>query len=158
MMRVRVALGLAALQLALASPPASPPLAAQSRPAAREAPVPFRVGETLTFDVTWSTFLVAGSATSTVVARQPAADSTSYHVVADGRPIPLPPSITIPRGTAVIFHNNTRLHALFGEPERPTNQWRAGPVHPGAFEAQVFRSPGVYELWWSGARTLVIVT
>ena len=89
MMRVRVALGLAALQLSLASPPASPPLAAQSRPAAREAPVPFKIGETLTFDVTWSTFLVAGSATSTVVARQPAADSTSYHVVADGRPIPL---------------------------------------------------------------------
>ena len=87
----------------------------------------------------------------------------SYRVLrlsqaSDGRPLPLPPSITIPRGTAIIFQNNTGSAALFGELERPTNQWRAGPVHPGTFEAQIFRSPGVYELWWSGARTLVIVT
>ena len=76
----------------------------------------------------------------------------------DGRPVPLAPSITIPRGTAIIFQNNTALYPVFGEPERPTNRWRAGPVHPGTFEAQVFRSPGAYELWWAGARTLVLVT
>jgi hypothetical protein len=39
------------------------PAAAQ---AGRDAAVPFKVGERLTYDVTWSTFLVAGAAYATV--------------------------------------------------------------------------------------------
>jgi hypothetical protein len=55
----------------------------------RPASVPFRVGEALTFDVTWSAYLVAGTATSTVVEQRAASGSTAYSIVADGQPIPL---------------------------------------------------------------------
>lgn len=67
----------------------SAPLSGQSRTTAREAAVPFNVGETLTYDVTWSTFLVAGTAVSTVVAKRTSSDAAAYHIVADGRPVPL---------------------------------------------------------------------
>lgn len=61
-----------------------------TRPApAREAAVPFKVGETLTYDVSWSQFLTAGTAVSRVVEKKSAAGSTAYDIVADGRPVPL---------------------------------------------------------------------
>src|SRR5262245_33152512 len=62
---------------------------APAPPPAREADVPFRVGETLTYDVSWSQFLTAGTATSRVVEKKPASGSTAYAIVADGRPVPL---------------------------------------------------------------------
>ena len=43
----------------------------------REAPVPFQVGETLTYDVAWSQFLVAGSAVSRVVEKRPTSPSSA---------------------------------------------------------------------------------
>jgi hypothetical protein len=51
--------------------------------------VPFRVGETLTYDVSWSQFLTAGTAVSRVVEKKPSSGSTAYAIVADGRPVPL---------------------------------------------------------------------
>ena len=54
----------------------------------KEAVVPFRVGETLTYDVSWSNYLVAGTATSRVVERRSSYDSTAYYLVAEGKPIP----------------------------------------------------------------------
>lgn len=56
---------------------------------AREAAVPFRVGETLTYDVSWSQFLTAGTAICTVTGKKAANGSTAYSIVADGRPVPL---------------------------------------------------------------------
>lgn len=72
-------------------PPAAPQARkpTPARPARREAPVPFQVGETLTFDVGWSNYLVAGSATSRVVEKRASYGSTAYYIVAEGRPIPL---------------------------------------------------------------------
>ncbi len=64
----------------------SQPAAAQ---AGRDAAVPFKVGERLTYDVTWSTFLVAGAAYATVAARLDDQGGPAYHLIADGRPIPL---------------------------------------------------------------------
>jgi hypothetical protein len=55
----------------------------------REVPVPFRVGERLTYDVAWSTYLIAGTATTTVVEKKPSLNSTAYYIVAEGRPLPL---------------------------------------------------------------------
>src|SRR5687768_9711242 len=55
----------------------------------REIAVPFRVGEILTFDVAYSTYLVAGTATSTVVEKKASDGSTAYYIVAEGRPLPL---------------------------------------------------------------------
>ena len=60
--------------------PAAPP---------REATVPFQVGETLTYDVSWSQFLTAGTAVSKVVEKKTAYGSTAYSIVAEGRPLPL---------------------------------------------------------------------
>jgi hypothetical protein len=87
MSRVPVAATTIARVLALAVVVA--PLSGQTRPRPRDAAVPFAVGEALTFDVTWSTFLVAGSAVSTVVEKRAGSGATAYYIVADGRPVPL---------------------------------------------------------------------
>jgi hypothetical protein len=54
-----------------------------------ERTVPFRVGETLTYDVSWSSFVTAGSAVATVKEKKPSFNSTAYYIVAEGRPTPL---------------------------------------------------------------------
>jgi hypothetical protein len=63
---------------AVAKPPA---------PAARkEMVVPFAAGETLTYDVSWSSTLTAGTATLRVAEKKPSFNSTAYYIVAEGRP------------------------------------------------------------------------
>jgi hypothetical protein len=57
--------------------------------ARREASVPFKVGETLTYEVSWSSVVVAGLATATVVEKKPSFNSTAYYIVVEGRPVPL---------------------------------------------------------------------
>jgi Protein of unknown function (DUF3108) len=54
-----------------------------------ERPVPFRAGETLTFGVSWSQFLTAGTATIAVREKRPSFDSIAYYIVADGQPTAL---------------------------------------------------------------------
>lgn len=51
--------------------------------------VPFAPGETLSFDVSWASFLTAGSATLTVKERKPSYGSEAYYIVAEGQPTPL---------------------------------------------------------------------
>jgi hypothetical protein len=80
-----VTLGLAAL----ASLAASASAGVQRAVPRPEAAVPFRAGETLTYDVSWSSVLVAGTATATVVEKKPSSNSTAYYVVAEGRPLPI---------------------------------------------------------------------
>lgn len=60
-----------------------------ARPAGPEKAVPFRPGETLTYDVSWSDYLTAGSATFTVRDKRPSFGSTAYYLVAEGRPTTL---------------------------------------------------------------------
>ncbi len=63
---------------------------APARPTPRsEQPVPFKVGETLTFDVSWSSYLSAGTVTSTIQAKRPSYGSTAYYIVAEARPVTL---------------------------------------------------------------------
>jgi hypothetical protein len=69
-----------------AAPPAR---TAPAQPPRRDAAVPFSVGETLTYDVAWSTYLIAGTATSKVVEKRPSMGSNAYYIVAEGRPLPL---------------------------------------------------------------------
>ena len=54
-----------------------------------ERAVPFHVGETLTYDVSWSSFVTAGMAVTTVREKKPSFNSTAYYIVAEGRPTPL---------------------------------------------------------------------
>jgi hypothetical protein len=68
----------------------APPPAPAAKAAARvERPVPFNVGETLTYDVAWSSYLVAGTASVVVKEKKPSFNSTAYYIVAEGRPTPL---------------------------------------------------------------------
>ncbi len=66
--------------------PAKPPAAATAR---AERPVPFQVGETLTYDVSWSSFLTAGTAVVAVKEKRPSYGSTAYYIVAEARPTTL---------------------------------------------------------------------
>jgi hypothetical protein len=50
--------------------------------------VPFRVGETLTYDVSWSEYLVAGTAVTMIKDKKPALDSTAYELVTEARSTP----------------------------------------------------------------------
>lgn len=89
------------------TPPAAP---ARAR---AEIAVPFRVGETLTFDVAYSTYLVAGTATSTVVEKKAADNSTAYFIVAEGRPLPM-----IARLFALYYKMDTMFDSVTGLSQR----------------------------------------
>lgn len=54
-----------------------------------ERAVPFHVGETLTYDVSWESFLTAGTLVATVREKKPSYDSTAYYIVVEGRPATL---------------------------------------------------------------------
>jgi hypothetical protein len=86
-MRTVVAVMLALAGLAALG--ASPPAIAQRAVPRSEAAVPFKTGEKLTYDVSWSSLLVAGTATATVVEKKPSSNSTAYYIVAEGRPLPI---------------------------------------------------------------------
>jgi hypothetical protein len=79
----------AALGLILAPAVVSSDSAGQRAVPRTEAKVPFAVGETLTYDVSWSSFIVAGTATSRVVEKKPSYNSTAYSIAVEGRPVPL---------------------------------------------------------------------
>lgn len=75
---------------------ASAPMWAQTakRAAAPPAPkkemaVPFKPGEVLEFDIGWSSYLTAGTATVTVKEKRPSYNSVAYYVVAEGQPTSL---------------------------------------------------------------------
>lgn len=84
-MKSAALLALGFLVIVLAPRGSSP---AQSSARAERA-VPFRIGETLTYDVSWSNYLTAGTAVTTVIEKKASIDSTAYYVVAEGRPVPL---------------------------------------------------------------------
>ena len=64
-----------------------------SPPPRAERSVPFRAGETLTYDVSWSNFLTAGTATVNVRDKRPSFDSLAYYIVAEGKPSALVASL-----------------------------------------------------------------
>lgn len=76
--------------LAQARPPAKKPAPAAKKPAAApqaEIKVPFSAGETLTYNVGWSTYFTAGTATMRVQERRPLGGSrAAYILVAEGKP------------------------------------------------------------------------
>jgi len=79
--------------LAQSKRPAPKPAAGavQAVPAApkKEMAVPFKTGEVLEFDVGWSSYLTAGTATATVKEKKPSYNAVAYYIVAEGRPTPL---------------------------------------------------------------------
>lgn len=93
---IGAALGLAVLASTSWS---SPSLHAQRTEAPREAPVPFKPGEALTYDVSHSLILTAGTVASRVL------DSTvaGHSIVIEGRPVPL---------LAKLYHLYYRMDSL----------------------------------------------
>jgi hypothetical protein len=68
----------------LSGPPAQPAVTAS-----RTAKVPFKPGELLTYDVSWSNFLTAGEATLAVKEQRPTGSSSAYYIVAEGKTVGL---------------------------------------------------------------------
>ena len=67
----------------------TPTAAPTPMPKPKEAVVPFATGETLTYDVSWSGLLTAGTAVTRVVQKRPSYGGTAFEITADGRPMPL---------------------------------------------------------------------
>jgi Protein of unknown function (DUF3108) len=63
--------------------PDTTPSAQRSR---TEQPVPFKPGETLSYDVSWAGMLTAGTATVSVQRKRPSPGATVYEIVAEGKP------------------------------------------------------------------------
>ena len=79
-----------ALALALGVATTISSAAALQGAARSERAVPFTVGETLTYNVSWSAApLTAGTAVVSVKEKISSVDSTAYSIVAEGRPTPL---------------------------------------------------------------------
>jgi hypothetical protein len=90
-MKVRVALVLACLagaQVLLGQTTTKPAPAAPAKPRG-EVRVPFRAGELLTYDVSYSTYVTAGTVTMHVQAKRPSYNSVAYYVVAEAKTTPL---------------------------------------------------------------------
>jgi hypothetical protein len=68
---------------------AAHPAATEAPQRRAERPVPFLVGETLTYDVSWSSYLSAGTAVLTVKEKRPSFGSTAYYIVAEAKPTSL---------------------------------------------------------------------
>jgi len=76
--------------------PRRTPAKAKSAPPVTPAPaprveraVPFRPGETLSYDISWSTaFMTAGTATLSVRDKRASYGSSAYYIVGEGRPTP----------------------------------------------------------------------
>lgn len=69
-----------------ASTPARPADPTPAPVPREEKPVPFKPGEVLTYDVSYSGTVSAGQATIAVRERRPSYDSTAYYIVAEGKP------------------------------------------------------------------------
>ena len=65
-----------------------PPKQAAAKPRG-EVRVPFKAGELLTYDVSYSTYVTAGTVTMNVQSKRPSYNSVAYYVVAEARPTPL---------------------------------------------------------------------
>jgi hypothetical protein len=127
---MRFALG-SALVLGLLASPAAPSAQAVTQRAAprppaprREAAVPFKVGETLTYDVSWSSILQAGTAVVSVKEKAPSSNSTAYSIVAEGRPIPI-----VARLYALHYKMDTLLDVFTLLPQRGSLDADEGAAH-----------------------------
>jgi hypothetical protein len=93
MCAVAIGIGIAGLAVPMAGQTRTARKPAPKAPAAAaartERPVPFRMGEVLVYDVSWSSYVTAGTATVTVREKKPSYGSTAYYIVAEGRPTPL---------------------------------------------------------------------
>ena len=127
-----VLVALSSLSAQRGAPPAKP---AAPRPARVERAVPFHVGETLTYDVSWSTYLTAGTAVATVKEKKASFNSTAYYIVAEGRPTPL-----VAKLYSLYYKLDTLLDSYTLLPQRGSVYSEEGSRH--RFRTTRFDRPG----------------
>ena len=103
--------------------PAAKPAAKAAAPRAEQR-VPFAAGETLSYDVSWSSYLTAGTATTTVLEKKPSFNSTAYYIVAEGRPTPL-----LSKLYSVYYKMDTLLDSFTLLPQRGSVYSEEGKRH-----------------------------
>ncbi len=104
--------------------PAAEPAAKPAAAPKTERTVPFAVGETLSYDVSWSSYLTAGTAVTTVKEKKPSFNSTAYYIVAEGRPTPL-----LSRLYSVYYKIDTLLDSFTLLPQRGSVYSEEGTRH-----------------------------
>jgi methionine-rich copper-binding protein CopC len=108
------AIALAAAPALLSAQRATP--SAQRAVPRADTAVPFKVGESLTFDVSLATFMVAGTAVTSVRERRATdGNAAAYYIVAEGRPLPL-----LSRLYALYYKMDTLLDTATLLPRRMT--------------------------------------
>src|SRR6185436_4457210 len=110
-----------------AKAPAPTSKATPAAPAAapkREQPVPFKPGEVLEFDIGWSTFVTAGTATVSVKEKKPSYGSTAYYILAEGRPTSL-----VSKLYALYYKADTLLDSYSLLPQRGSLYSEEGKRH-----------------------------
>ena len=90
----------------------------------REQTVPFAAGETLTYDVSWSSFVTAGTATLHIEAKRPSYNSVAYYIVAEGRPTAL-----VSKLYTLYYKIDTLLDAFTLRPQRASVYSEEGKRH-----------------------------
>jgi hypothetical protein len=101
-----------------------PAAARAAQPPKREQAVPFAAGETLTFDVSWSSTLTAGTATLRVAEKKPSFNSVAYYIVAEGRP-----SALLSKLYTLYYKVDTLLDAYTLLPQRASVYSEEGKRH-----------------------------
>ena len=91
---------------------------------AREKAVPFKPGETLDYDVGWSSFVTAGTAEIVVKEKKPSYGSTAYYIVAEGRPTPI-----VAKLYTLYYKADTLLDAFSLLPQRGSLYSEEGKRH-----------------------------
>src|SRR4029079_7023803 len=92
--------------------------------AQREPGVAFKAGETLTYDVSWSSYVTAGTATIRIAEKKPSYSSVAYYIVAEGRPTPL-----VSRLYSLYYKVDTLLDAYSLLPQRGSVYSEEGKRH-----------------------------
>jgi hypothetical protein len=86
--------------------------------------VPFTVGESLTYDVSWSSYLTAGTAVTTVKDKTQSSGSIAYHIAAEGRTTTLLQTLY-----TLHYTLNTWLDAFTLLPQRASADTEEGKRH-----------------------------
>jgi hypothetical protein len=104
-------------------PPTAAPAPRAAAPRSERA-VPFKIGETLTYDVSWSSFVTAGTAVASVKEKKPSFNSTAYYIVAEGRPTPI-----VAKLYSLYYKLDTLLDSYTLLPQRGTVYSEEGARH-----------------------------
>lgn len=121
---VAAAIAASALSIGAQRATKSVPRAPTAQAARSERRVPFAVGETLTYDVSWSSYLTAGTVVTTVEAKTSSMGSTAYSIVAEGRTTPL-----LQRLYALYYKLDTLLDSDTLLPQRASTYSEEGSRH-----------------------------